>query len=82
MKGFCINAPAVKKSQDNLSVGVIFSGIMFPSKGMKLEEDMKVFPVLADEDVLRNVSRKGFRRPRIPQPLQPKMDVMHPCNAS
>jgi len=56
MKRFCINAPAVQKSQDNQSIGVLFSGIMFPSKGMKLEEGIKVFPVFADEDVLSNVS--------------------------
>lgn len=57
MKGFCINVPAVKKPQDKLSVGVTFSGIMFPSKGIRLEEGIKVFPAYADEDVLRNISR-------------------------
>lgn len=57
MKGFCINGPSVKKSQDNLPVGVTLLGIMFPSKGMKLEEGIKVFPLFADEDALRNDSR-------------------------
>lgn len=41
MKGYCINAPAIKKSQANLPVEVIFSGIMFPNKRTKLTEGFR-----------------------------------------
>jgi len=42
-----MSVPVVKKSECNLSVSVIFSEIMFPNKGFKLEEGIQVSPVFA-----------------------------------
>lgn len=45
MKGYFMSAPVVKKSECNLLVGVIFLEIMFPNRGLKLEEGIQVSPV-------------------------------------
>lgn len=51
----------------------LYSQRLFPSKGTKLEEGTKVSTVFTNEDVLRNVCRQGFCRPRIPKTPQPVM---------
>lgn len=55
------------RSQDSLPGRPIFSGIMFPSKGMKLEKGTKVSKVSTDEDILRSICN----RPPTSQTLQP-----------
>lgn len=42
-----MSAPVVKKSECNLSVGVIFLDIMFPNRGLKLEEGIQMSAVFA-----------------------------------